>query len=989
MVSFLIGMMFTAAVGGGIGGASIDSLFFSNFNTNNLPLIYILMGVVNFVNLLVVAGLIGSLPRSKLFRWLPVVIAAMLIGARFLLTLRHGWFFPVLYILKEVLNALQSVFLWGMAGALLDARQAKRLYPLLTAGGIAGAVVGSFSTPLLVRAFGTENLVLGWVVMSIATGFFVWRLIRLGQKHFGAEAGSLSGKRGAAALVAEIQQGYQYVSKSALMRWWSLAAVLFAVMWFSLLLPFTRAVSTEFPDTDKLTAFLGFFGGIQTISAFLVSIFLSNRLFARFGLLNMLLGFVLIYFGGFVALLFMPSFYIVVIARLVKMIWANSVADPAWNAVYNAIPPERREQARSFINAVPGQAGIIISGILLLIGAQTLQVENLYLIGLFASAVTLYVVWMCKRHYLNALDEALTNGYSSVFSNAGSLPMDAEAVRVVYASLRSNDPAVRRIAISMLPQTRTNRAIKVLVKALKDEDADVRLAALSALQDSASLPDPGPVSRLLKDSDPAIRAGAIQVLRTHFLDRPEVLLKVQPFLLDEETSVRAQAAVALALGGRAGEAEHMLDKLFAEKNVRTRLLVVRALKEAWSALHQREISRKLFGKAVIDSNPAIRRAALEIQHPAADQYLFVFLNALGDEDASVRLAAAQAVARAGADALPSVMERLRDAHYEDGALTALDLLPIDSITEQIRVYIKEQVKQAFHDRDMAVSLRPTREFERTALLSQALRMRAQSRAIAALRAMDLLIHDESITLAIQNIRSRKRLSYALEVLDNVHGAELVRPLIKLWEVTGTTFSEDEFPWDEVLQDPDAWVRACAAYAISRRRGRALLEQTAALDEDELVRETARQRLEGTDQMETLKTLTIMDRIVFLQKVALFKELPLEDLKRIAATAVEKFFPDGVYLANYGEMGNQMFITVSGVVRVVSESGEDIDESGMGEYVGEMSILSEEPRIASLIAKGDVRALCIGRDEFEEILRERPEVSLAVMRELCARLRNRT
>jgi len=51
----------------------------------------------------------------------------------------------------------------------------------------------------------------------------------------------------------------------------------------------------------------------------------------------------------------------------------------------------------------------------------------------------------------------------------------------------------------------------------------------------------------------------------------------------------------------------------------------------------------------------------------------------------------------------------------------------------------------------------------------------------------------------------------------------------------------------------------------------------------------------------------------------------------------------------------------------------------------MAIISREPRNASLVAAGDVRMLCIDQKSFESLLRERPEISLAVMRVLCARL----
>jgi CRP-like cAMP-binding protein len=46
-------------------------------------------------------------------------------------------------------------------------------------------------------------------------------------------------------------------------------------------------------------------------------------------------------------------------------------------------------------------------------------------------------------------------------------------------------------------------------------------------------------------------------------------------------------------------------------------------------------------------------------------------------------------------------------------------------------------------------------------------------------------------------------------------------------------------------------------------------------------------------------------------------------------------------------------------------------------------------MASLVAHGEVRVLCIDRQSFEGLLRERPETSLAVMRVLCQRLKEMT
>jgi CRP-like cAMP-binding protein len=88
----------------------------------------------------------------------------------------------------------------------------------------------------------------------------------------------------------------------------------------------------------------------------------------------------------------------------------------------------------------------------------------------------------------------------------------------------------------------------------------------------------------------------------------------------------------------------------------------------------------------------------------------------------------------------------------------------------------------------------------------------------------------------------------------------------------------------------------------------------------------------------------------------------------------------------GDPGNELYIIVSGLVRVETAEGKEIAQRKPGEYVGEMAIISQAPRMFSLVAAGDTRLLCVGQKEFEAILRQRPEVSLAVMRVLCDRLR---
>jgi CRP-like cAMP-binding protein len=85
----------------------------------------------------------------------------------------------------------------------------------------------------------------------------------------------------------------------------------------------------------------------------------------------------------------------------------------------------------------------------------------------------------------------------------------------------------------------------------------------------------------------------------------------------------------------------------------------------------------------------------------------------------------------------------------------------------------------------------------------------------------------------------------------------------------------------------------------------------------------------------------------------------------------------------------MYVIVSGEVRVLDEQGSELARRRPGDIVGEMAIISRQPRMATLVAAGGVRALCLDQKQFEGILRDRFEISLAVMRELSSRLREST
>lgn len=142
-------------------------------------------------------------------------------------------------------------------------------------------------------------------------------------------------------------------------------------------------------------------------------------------------------------------------------------------------------------------------------------------------------------------------------------------------------------------------------------------------------------------------------------------------------------------------------------------------------------------------------------------------------------------------------------------------------------------------------------------------------------------------------------------------------------------------------------------------------------------------------METLQTVSVIDRILLLRDVSLFANLSPDDLKQIAEIAREGWYQDGDVIFREGDVGQELFIIVAGAMRVVKNvDGADkvLALRVAGDFVGEMAIIDASPRFATVSVVGETRTLMIDDEAFKSVLRDRPEVPLAVMRVLSQRLR---
>jgi HEAT repeat protein len=1022
-------LMFLPSAGGAIGSPSVEALFYARFGVQYLPYMYVALGLVTLVTSLLLTALLGRASRRRLYLILPLILGAALIVARVLVGLRLNWFYPVLWLGMYLLWTLQGSLTWGLAGTVCNTRQAKRLFPLFGAGGILGIAVGGLATRWLVTLLGTENLLVVWAA-ALLVSFLIVRSLTIGLRERRA--------RRPTRLIDDVARGYQFVRRSPLMRWVAMAALLLSVLSFTIAFPFSQAVARQFPNEDALTGFLGVFQGLTTAAAFLAALLLANRLYAWLGFMSALLALPLLYFGGFGLLLLVSTFTVLIGFRFIQMAWLQGISSTAYQAVFNVVPPEWREQTRAFVDGVPTQMGTVLVGMVLILGQGSLQLWHLYAGGALAAALGALVLWRARQAYGLALAEALRAGQPHVFLTGpqplGGVQRDAAATAAVLAGMTDPDPVVRRVSAEMLSGVHTPAAVSAAVQALGDPDVQVRAAALSALgaaQAASALLD---VVALLADPEPEARRQAVETLRQLAGHSRALALHLRPLLADRDPAVRSQAAKALLASSADAQADaqamETLVALTRSPIPAERVLGINALAECPgpSAYPIAEAN-------LADPIPTVRSAAVRASaHIAGAGALAPLIEALADESEIVRASAARALADLGKPALNAILAALSERRLEAGALQALMHSTLRPPAAALMAYGRTKSSRGLQYaawRRAVAALSPQTEPLR--LLAESLAVAARAQALRAVEAIGVLDDPGAAPLVLRGLLSRDlgQQANALEMIDGWDRREVVRPVLGLWETANPASLAEPAPasaaavLSPLLHDADPWLRACAAHAAGRYREAGLDGQLMRLvesDTDAFVRATAAAALAtgqelangpatlaseranqagaatigahtpltGETNMDTLATLSVMDRILFLRRVRLFSDLPPSELKQVAAIANEQYYLDGEVIARQGEPGDEMYIIVSGAVRVTANDGSrsavELARRGPGEYVGEMAIISQEPRMASLVAEGDVRVLHIEQPQFEAILRERPETSLAVMRVLCARLK---
>ncbi|MGQ0507330.1 MAG: Npt1/Npt2 family nucleotide transporter [Myxococcaceae bacterium] len=580
------------------------------------------------------------------------LIFALLFGAAIYLEARgHSWIYSALYVYVEVMGALCIMQFWTLANELFHAREAKRLYGLIGAGGsVANILVG---------------LAIAWVAAHYGASALLWLCAGL-CLACGAGA-ALAGWVGRQRMIARAAQGRSSSAKRAAGASRVFASGhLRAVALLSAATSFTvtvvdfvfKVIARGTLPRDELAAYFGHFNVVIGLLAIGLQLFGTNTLLSRVGVIGALAILPLTLLSGSAVTTLVPLLWAAALTKGADALFRYSVNDATTQILYLPVPSHSRASAKAFIDGVVKPLSIGLSGLFLLGYNAWLKLPAQYLPPF---VVVLCLVWTAivvslRSQYLRSLQDNLRK---KSLGKAETDKKDGTVSPVLLRALESSDPHEVQSALALLPELENLELDRRVEPLLDHALPEIRISALEYYAARKSPRFANSLFKRFEDSDARVRAAAIDAFCA--LGRDRSLRSVRPFMSDAEPSVRSAAITGMIrYGGLDGvlAAAEALKTLISDKAPAMRENAAKVLGA---------IGVKNFYQPVLelmgDPEPSVRRAAVEaagaLQSPELTSAL---LSNLANPETAQE--AVEALALQGTSAMPA-LTRVMGNHLED------------------------------------------------------------------------------------------------------------------------------------------------------------------------------------------------------------------------------------------------------------------------------------------------------------------------------------
>jgi CRP-like cAMP-binding protein/ATP/ADP translocase len=1003
-----------------------ETAFLKRYGVEYLPVITVINAVVTFI-LINSLGNVLTMVRGDRMVFRTMIVCGVLVGLlRFVVPLGFDILYPLLYVIKTQFTVLLAFLFWNLASELFSTRQSKRLFPLITSGGIIGGIAGSFATPILARMVSADNLLLLFALLAFAGALSVRSM---GDQVSGVVKSEKIEKPQRPTMRGEFGKVVPLIRKSTLAQVLLLLTLLPNIVIPIMNYQFSFVVDQTFSTEAGMLGFYSYFRGAQNLIALVLSLFVG-RIYGHFGLPMALMFHPLNYLIAFSAYLAQFNIFSAVYAGVSVGVIRRTINNPATSALYGLLVPKDRTALRAFLRGTVVRIGILTGSGLLWVGIKFMHPRYLSIMAASFVLVWLAGTLLLKKRYsqivLNLIRGELPDFYNLQEKELHALfkGVDVEPMLLQRFSGSSGEEAVWYA--DSLRSIKSSELDAAILEKLPRADDATRIALLPYLSAQAGRPafdvfitfaDPEKpelmialsrtVKRVLTEIPedveretfemaqlPEVKACFLGWMRKGDPERYSAI--VAGWLTSDNLPERRAGVLATGEGGRIEDVGTLQSLLENESDP----LILELTLLALSRLKVSNLVDQV--RPLIDhENELVRLAAVIALLPDSVPSVQVLIKALGDPSGLVRSQAIQQLD--GIDyslqdvlvaALGSQSRRVRDGLFQ--VIRNLEVKDADVFR-----FCRNQLKIACEDFIWIELLGKAPKSDARDLLTRHLDEKRERRVENVVRGLAVRDATGQLGVVLRGLHSagERERADSLEALDSLLDRSISRILVPMIEnnskadllsagsrYLGLSLSpsrEYSQELDTLLLDADhVTVLLTLELLVSLGRVEAYRNRIETLVDSpqEDVSALARTLLGGTAADVATGQTQFLERILSLRQAELFRDLQVSELTMVALVADKVRFPAGAEIFNKNDAWMGLCLIVKGKVSIererVDSSGNTVQLAycGPGDSFGTAMLFGLSPHIVKSHTLQDSIILRIDKEAFYAIAREYPEIA---------------
>ncbi|GFZ81501.1 hypothetical protein GCM10008018_29050 [Paenibacillus marchantiophytorum] len=987
-VFLLFAYLFCVVSASTIGRTAADTLFLSRFDNSYLSLMYLPQALVMITAGILFQRFSPKVRLESLMKTLIPLISALVLVSRFGVGLELRWVFPVIYIGYDVFNFLMIVCFWQFATSVMDQRKAKQMIGIVGSGGITGGILSGFGLKALVPLVGTANLIYFYAGLQLLGLAAVYVILRVAKEA--AESKPAQPKSTAKPKQVDQQKKGLFASVPHL----KYVAILSAALVVSLtLIDYQfKVILRGTLQNEALAGFMGSFYGFSGLIALGVQLFISGRILTRFGVMTALLIFPIALLTGSLGILIVPVLAMAVVVKGSDKVIGDTIYSSVSQLVMFPVPPEWRGKAKGFLDGIVRNGAKGLAAVCLLVVSRFLAPEQLSYLVLVLLAVGIFAGVKVKKAYLSTLLSNLKTGGDDLQKVELNL-MDPASRQILIDALSSMDKQQALYAFGLLREMDALDLTPYLDGLLRHPIPELCLEALTYIEQKVPDGFEAALQSLTADANTQIKAKALLALAAYAKEEyvDEITAHLDSPLVDVQAAAIAGLVKYYSIEGMfraVGKLKEMMESGKDEERI------------AMAALFG-QIRVKNFYKPLIsllqDSSPQVRIRALEsaailhvppllisiislLKDSQTRRYAISALAAYDEEDVLPKLAP-YLDQKEVALYLPAVFERFATQSAFDQLFASYESAAYEMRDRMLESLLRMQRRSSYVDRQKT-----------EAYLLQELHVYGQfAEHGACLVGVEDYADIKDIINEIRVAISRR----IFQLLSLIYEEQTMQAVFLDWSEGDTRQQANaEEVMDQTLQGSlrtemakfMSGSRKITRNAAADSHLEAHLSWLSAQGDDWLTQTIQHHRLRklGTSHDEELADLML--RVQMLRPVSLFQGMTSKDLSEIAQRLHHMHVQKGTIIIQEGDPGDSLMIMGSGRASVYRQ-GQLLGELKRGDCFGEMAILTQGPRTASIKAEEDVHLWRLDSSVFYDMMFDQTSIAVEMMKLLSRRLRS--